>query len=62
MDFRAIPGVSGKWQFLAETFFPSADYMRRKYPQARPGWIVWLYLRRAAGGVLKRLNRQAKAA
>lgn len=62
MDFRAIPGCSGKRRFLAETFFPPADYMRKKYPQAQPDWIVWLYLRRAAGGALKRLNRQAKTA
>ena len=60
MDFCAIPGVSGKLRFLAETLFPPADYMRKKYPQARPGWLVWLYIRRAVGGTFKRLSRQAK--
>jgi len=62
MDFCAIPGVSRKRRFLAETFFPSADYMRKKYPQARPGWIAWLYLRRAASGAFKRLSRPVKTA
>lgn len=57
MDFCAIPGAVRKTRFLAETLFPPADYMRAKYPQAGLDWLPWLYLRRAAGGVLKRLQR-----
>jgi hypothetical protein len=55
MDFCAIRGIVPKLRFLAETLFPAADYMRQKYPEG--GWLPWLYLRRAAGGVLKRLQR-----
>lgn len=53
MDFCAIPGIVGKTEFLVETIFPSAGYMRGKYPQG--GWLPWLYFRRAARGVLKKL-------
>ena len=61
MDFSALPGVTRKLRFLAETVFPPAGYMRQKYPEAHPDWLPWLYLRRAAGGVLKRLRRVGRA-
>lgn len=54
MDFCAIPGVSRKLRFIAETVFPSAGYMRTKYPQG--GWLPWLYFRRALQGLIKRLR------
>jgi hypothetical protein len=57
MDFCAIPGAGRKLRFLADTLFPSADYMRQKYPQPGFDWLPWLYLRRAGSGVLKRLQR-----
>jgi hypothetical protein len=56
MDFSAISGVGNKLRFLRESVFPSAAYMRHKYPDARPGWLPWLYLRRAFGGVAKKLR------
>lgn len=55
MDFRAIPGALAKARFLRELAFPNADYMRQKYPSVRPGWLPWLYCRRAVGGALKKL-------
>lgn len=58
MDFCAIPGITHKLEFLAETVIPPASYMRQKYPQAKPGSLPWLYLRRATGGILKRLQRK----
>jgi hypothetical protein len=54
MNFCAIPGIMRKLRFVGETVFPSADYMREKYPEG--GWLPWLYLRRALGGVAKRLQ------
>jgi hypothetical protein len=57
MDFLAIAGAANKLRFLRESIFPSAAYMRHKYPDARPGWLPWLYVRRAVGGVLKKLQR-----
>ena len=58
MDFCALPGITHKLRYLAETVFPPASYMRQKYPQAKPNWLPWLYLRRAAGGMLKRLQQR----
>jgi hypothetical protein len=55
MDFCAIPGAAQKLRFVTETLFPPPGYMHQKYPEG--GWLLWLYLRRAAGGVLKRLQR-----
>jgi hypothetical protein len=55
LDFCAIPGAGSKLRFLRELGFPSAAYMSRKYPDARPAWLPWLYLRRALGGVLKKV-------
>lgn len=56
MDFRAIAGGGNKLRFLRESVFPSETYMRHKYPEARPDWLPWLYLRRAFGGVAKKLR------
>ena len=53
MDFCAIPGVARKLRFIAQTLFPPASYMQHKYPGG--GWLPWLYLRRVASGILKRL-------
>jgi hypothetical protein len=56
MDFNAIAGVGNKLQFLRESVLPPEAYMRHKYPDAWPGWLPWLYLRRALGGVAKKLR------
>jgi hypothetical protein len=56
MDFWALGGVSDKLRFLGEIIFPPADYMRRRYAGGGRGWLAWLYLRRAASGVSKRLR------
>ena len=61
MDFLALRGWADRLRFIRELFFPSADYMRHKYSQPGHHWLPWLYLRRAAGGLLKGLvgNRSA---
>ena len=56
MDFRAIEGAGNKLRFMRELAFPSASYMRAKYPNAPTFWLPWLYARRAVGGVVKRLR------
>jgi len=56
MDFLALRGVAGKIRFLSEVIFPPADFMRRRYSGGGRGWLPWLYLRRAAGGISKRLR------
>jgi hypothetical protein len=56
MDFRALESTSHRARLVRELLLPSADYMRSKYRGARVGWLPWLYLRRAAGGIAKRLS------
>ncbi|MGI9403911.1 MAG: nucleotidyltransferase family protein [Hyphomicrobium sp.] len=56
IDFSTIDGVSNQLHFLRELFFPPAVYMRSKYPEARPSWLPWLYVRRCVGGIIKRLS------
>jgi hypothetical protein len=56
MDFRAIEGAGNKLRFMRELAFPSASYMRAKYPNAPTFWLPWLYARRAVAGVVKRLR------
>ena len=56
MDFIALDGFSSQLRFLRELFFPSAAYMRAKYPQAQPGWLPVFYVRRSFDGLVKRLK------
>lgn len=57
MDFVALPGLARKLGFIGETLFPPASYMRWKYPEAQASPLPWLYLKRAATGLVKRLQR-----
>jgi hypothetical protein len=59
LDFWAIDGWRGRLGFMNENLFPSASYMQRKYPEAGSGWLPWLYVRRATGGLVKRLKGRA---
>jgi hypothetical protein len=52
MDFRAVESLAGQARLLRELFFPPAAYMRSRY-SSPSGSLSLLYLRRAAGGVLK---------
>jgi hypothetical protein len=56
-DFVSIDGARNKLKFLSQLFFPSRDYMRRRFPEVRPSWLPWLYARRAVSGVVKQLRR-----
>ncbi len=55
LNFAAIPGLPKKARFLADAVLPSAAYMRGRYPSG--GWLPWLYVKRATGGLRKRLWR-----
>lgn len=57
MDYCAHSGFWRKTTFLKELIFPSADYMRRKYPDSHARLLPYLYTRRAVSGVTKRLAR-----
>jgi len=56
MDFLALRAPAKQIAFVGELFFPSPAYMYAKYPQPRPRWLPWLYLRRATAGILKTLG------
>lgn len=62
MDFAALGSFARQLQWLRESFFPSAAYMQRKYPNPLLRWLPWLYLRRAADGFAKRLVRGGRGA
>jgi hypothetical protein len=56
MDFQALGSARNRIRYAGELLFPPASYMRQKYPNAGPGGLGWLYLRRAAGGLTKNLR------
>lgn len=56
MDFKALGNVYKQLQFLKETVFPPASYMRSKNPDAAFSSLPWLYLHRAVGGMRKRFQ------
>ena len=56
IEFQSLPGWSSKWLFVRENLFPSAKYMRRKYPDAQPRTLPLLYLKRAVDGIKKRVS------
>ena len=50
-DLGAAPGAAGKLRFLADLGLPPPDYMRARFGRDGRGWLPWLYLKRAAGGL-----------
>jgi hypothetical protein len=61
MDFLAIGGTADRLRYGRELLFPPAAYMRSKYSRANPGWLPWLYARRAIGGLWNRLRHDRRA-
>lgn len=59
-DLLALDGVGTRLRWLREFAFPSAEYMRKKYPEAIPTWLLLLYARRAFEGVFKLWGRDAE--
>ena len=56
LDLNAAEGTSGRLRWLGHRLFPPAAYMRHKYATARLRWLPWLYVRRAASGLMKRAS------
>ena len=54
LDVCASDGIPNRMRFIGELVFPPAGYMHSIYPQAKPGWLPWLYARRAFRSVIKR--------
>ncbi len=50
LGLRGQPGILGKLGFLREQAFPSARYMRIKYPGASRWALPWLYVKRMVEG------------
>jgi hypothetical protein len=57
IDFLASPGFANRLRFARELVVPPRAYMRAKYARSSVGWLPWLYARRAAEGLIKRLRR-----
>jgi hypothetical protein len=58
MDFGAL-GPLQRVRFLRELFFPPAEFMLRRHPARGRASLPWLYIGRAAGGVIKALRSRA---
>jgi hypothetical protein len=56
MDMCAREGTREKIRYVVEMAFPPADYMRARFADARPSWLIWLYARRALGGIANRIR------
>lgn len=61
IDFSSIPSAADRLRFARELVFPPPAYMRAKYAQSPNAWLLRLYVRRAAGGLIKRLKRIRQA-
>jgi hypothetical protein len=59
-NLTAVEGAENKVRFLTQLLVPSERYMRCKYPDVKLNWLPWLYLRRVARGLFKRLHRTIK--
>jgi hypothetical protein len=57
-EFLAIPSWRNRMHWLSELAFPSADYMRWKYPGVAPRWLPFLYLRRACSALARHWSSQ----
>jgi hypothetical protein len=56
LDLCAQEGLANKGRFVRELVLPPAQYMRERFPDARPDWLPWLYLRRVLGGLRRRVE------
>jgi hypothetical protein len=60
MDFRALGTPARQLLFLRESLVPPPAYMRQRFSQPE-GSLLWLYLRRAAGGLIRPLAASRSA-
>jgi len=59
-DFLAFERWRDRGGWMRELAFPSADYMRAKYPGAAVGWLPILYARRALAGAARLIYPHSK--
>lgn len=57
MDFQALGSKRNQLRFAVELAFPPAAYMRLRYPGGSRTWLPWLYVRRTASGIVRRVFR-----
>lgn len=57
VEFRAQRTMAARWKFLRDLFFPDREYMLRKYPGQRARPLPYLYVRRIAEGVQRRVRQ-----
>lgn len=51
LDLLAYGGLRDKLRFAGEFAFPPAEYMRERFPNAKPDWLAWRYVLRAWAGL-----------
>jgi hypothetical protein len=49
-DFRALPRVGDRIEFVRKIAFPPSDHMHQTFAHVRPRWLPWLYFYRAGRG------------
>lgn len=55
IDFWTLDDAPARLAYLRQLAFPPAAYMRERFPECRLPWLPWLYLRRAIGGLRRRV-------
>lgn len=58
LNLCAHRDLRSKLRYMRELVFPPADYMRARFPHAKPKWLPWLYVLRGIGGLRRRGDRQ----
>jgi len=61
LDFWAMEDNASRLRFIRELFFPSASFMRGRFPDAKVKWLPWLYARRVFEGVRMRFERSRRS-
>ena len=56
-DFTSVHGAAGRASFVRALLFPPKAYMQAMYGEPHAAWLPWLYARRAARGLVRRLGR-----
>ena len=56
MDLQALPTFQDRFRYARELLFPPASYMHGRFGAERVRWLPWLYARRMARGLIKRMR------
>lgn len=55
-DMKCLPNMQSRLDLVGELFFPSPDFLMRKYGKGSWIWLPLLYLHQVVGGIVKRLS------